>query len=483
MSSVRPRLLVPILVVAAAFAAAPRAAATTLQEIGHFSGSFTDPVYVTSLPDPDMLLVVERRGTIQLWDGTGAGPFLDIRHLVKLADPEQGMFSAAVAPDYSTTGHIYVFYTDQNNDLQIDEYTASGSSAPAWTRRGVLTIPQPTSPVHNGGQLQFGPDGYLYIGTGDGDIDGTLDVDAQNTGSLLGKILRIDPRPAGAAQYSVPPGNPFGNEVWSYGLRNPWRFSFDAATGDLLIGDVGETLREEVNYAPWAAGGGRGLNFGWNCREGTIAFLGCSPPPEVTFTEPIFEYSHDADQVCNAITGGYVVRDPNLTGLYGRYLYADLCRGEIRSVAVPSGTGDRSEALLVAFPQSFGQDSCGRVYVASSEGSVYRFVGDTPAECEPPAAPPIAASCAGQPATRLLAANGSVTGTRVRDVLVGDGRPNRIRTKGGNDLICAAGGNDRIHTGAGNDLVHAGRGRDTIRGGPGNDHCSGGPGKDTQRSC
>jgi hypothetical protein len=477
MSTMRARSVGMSVVAAAVLAASSSAPAATLQQIGNFSGSFNDPVYVTSLPDPDNLLIVERRGTIQLWDGTGAGTFLDIRHLVKLADPEQGMFSAAVAPDYSTTGHIYVFYTDQANDLQIDEYTASGLSAPASTRRGVLTIPHPESPVHNGGQLQFGPDGYLYISTGDGDLDGTLDVDAQDTSSLLGKILRIDPRPAGAAQYSVPPNNPFGNEVWSLGLRNPWRFSFDAATGDLLIGDVGETQREEVNYAPSAAGGGRGLNFGWNCREGTIAFLPCSPPLTTTFTEPIFEYSHGVDEVCNAITGGYVVRDPNLTGLYGRYLYADFCVGEIRSIAVPSGIGDRSEALQVAFPQGFGQDSCGRVYVASNAGSVYRFVGDTPTNCDPPPPPPPPPSpgaCAGRIVTRVPSADGSVIGTSDRDVILGDTRRNKVRSKGGNDVICG---------GAARDRINAGPGRDTIHAGPGADRCNGGPGKDRERSC
>ncbi len=454
--------------------------AATLEQIGNFSGSFNDPVYVTSLPDPDNLLIVERRGTIQLWDGTGAGTFLDIRDLVKLADPEQGMFSAAVAPDYATTGHFYVFYTDQNNDLQIDEYTASGMSAPASSRRGVLTIPHPESPVHNGGQLQFGPDGYLYISTGDGDLDGTLDVDAQNPNSLLGKILRIDPRPAGGEQYSVPAGNPFDNEVWSFGLRNPWRFSFDALTGDLLIGDVGETEWEEVNYAPHAAGGGWGLNFGWNCREGTHPFPGCSPPLPTTFTEPIFEYSHDADLVCNAITGGYVVRDPNLTDLYGRYLYADLCAGAIRSFvpALPNATGDRSEALQVDFPQSFGQDSCGRVYVASSAGSVFRFVGDTPTNCDPPPPPPPpptpTAACAGRMVTRFPSVDGSVIGTSESDVILGDTRRNKIRSKGGNDLICGGAGKDRINGGPGRDRIHAG---------PGPDRCNGGPGRDRERSC
>jgi Glucose / Sorbosone dehydrogenase/RTX calcium-binding nonapeptide repeat (4 copies) len=469
----RARVLVLLLAAAGLLAVASPARAVSLQQIGNFPKSFVSPTYVTSLPDPNQLLIVERRGTVQLWDGIAASTFLDIRGRVNETAPEQGMFSVAVAPDYLTTGHIYAFYTDENDNLQIDEFTASGTFAPASTRRNVLTILHPDSPDHNGGQLQFGRDGYLYLSTGDGDSAGPDDVDAQDASTLLGKILRIDPRPSGAAQYSVPPDNPFGNEVWALGLRNPWRFSFDALTGALLIGDVGETQWEEVDYA---AGGGRGLNFGWNCREGPAPFLGCGPPSGSAFTQPIFAYSHDADQVCNAITGGYVVRDPNLTGLYGRYLYADLCAGEIRSIVVPSGTGDRSEGLPpMPFLQSFGQDSCGRVYVAAADGSVFRLVGDTPTVCEPPTPVPTrAVTCAGLAATRTAGATGAVIGTSGPDVLVGDERKNKIRGRAGNDLICA---------GAGADRIRGGPGRDRLRAGPGRDHCSGGPGKDAERSC
>jgi hypothetical protein len=469
-----PRVLVSTLVAAGVLAAASPAQATSLEQIGNFPESFTNVVYVTSLPDPNQLLIVERRGTIQLWDGVGTSTFLDIRDRVNESPPEQGMFSVAVAPDYSSTGHIYVFYTDQNDDLQIDEYTASASFAPASTRRGVLTIPHRDSPDHNGGQLQFGPDGYLYLSTGDGDSDGLDDVDAQDVDSLLGKILRIDPRPSGSAQYSVPSGNPFGNQVWAFGLRNPWRFSFDALTRDLWIADVGETAYEEINYAPAATGAGRGLNFGWNCREGFVVFFAGCQPAGTPFTDPIFAYETHVGGTC-AIMGGYVVRDPNLTGLYGRYLYADLCAGEIRSLGIAGGVNVRSEGLRVPLVQSFGQDSCGRIYVASAAGSVFRLVGDAPTQCEAPSPVPTSvATCAGLGATRTAATGGTVIGTSGPDVMVGDERRNRIRAKGGNDVICAGAGADRIKAGPGRDKIRAGRGRD---------RCSGGPGKDVERSC
>jgi glucose/arabinose dehydrogenase len=472
----RPLALVSLIVAGAALAApVPGAAAVSLQQIGSFTGTFTDPVYVTSLPDPDRLLVVERRGTVQLWEDDASSTFLDIRSLVNAAGEDQGLFSVAVAPDYSSTGHIYGLYTRPDDALQIDEFTASGDSAPLSSRRAVLTIDHSESDTHNGGQLQFGPDGYLYASTGDGDVNGDPEGDAQSLDSLLGKILRIDPRPSGGAQYSVPPGNPFGSPVWALGLRNPWRFSFDAATGDLLIADVGATVREEVDYASRSAGGGRGLNFGWNCREGTLAFSGCTSP--IAFTDPIFEYPHDGG-AC-AIMGGYVVRDPNLPGLYGRYLYGDLCTGRIHSLALPNGTADRYEGLQVGKLQSFGEDSCGRIYAASGIGPVYRLVGDSPTQCQavapPPTAPPAPPpTCTGIEATRIPAADGAVIGTPGRDVILGDARRNTIHAKGGRDLICAGRGADRIKAGAGRDKIH---------GGPGNDRCDGGPGRDTERSC
>jgi hypothetical protein len=462
----RFRLLVLSAAVGAALATASPASGAALEPIG----SFNQPVYVTSLPDPNRLLVVEQAGTIQLWQGGAASTFLDIRNLV-LAGGERGLLSVAVAPDYRSSGHIYVYYTRRpDGALQIDEFTSSGSSVQPGSRREVLSIPHPGAANHNGGQLQFGPDGYLYIGTGDGGGGGDPRENAQNPASLLGKILRIDPRPSGGAPYAVPAGNPFGNPVWSLGLRNPWRFSFDATTGDLLIGDVGQEAWEEIDFAPRSAGGGRAVNFGWDCREGTHPYeaAGCSGP----FTDPIHEYPNPG---LAAIAGGYVVRDRSVADLYGRYVFADTYAGQILSLvpALPGAQDVRSEGLRVGFVSSFGQDTCLRVYVTSLSGPVSRLVGNAPPDCDRQAVA-TGRSCAGRPATRIPAANGTVIGTADKDVIVGDKRRNRIRSRGGNDLICAGGGADRIK---------AGPGRDTIRAGAGRDRCVGGPGKDKLRSC
>jgi Ca2+-binding RTX toxin-like protein len=462
----RPRPLVVLAAAATALASPGSAPAASLEPIG----SFNEPVYVTSLPDPNRLLVVEQAGTIQLWQGSAASTFLDIRNLV-LDGGERGLLSVAVAPNYLATGHLYVFYTrDPDGALQIDEFTASGSGVPAASRREVLTIPHPGAANHNGGQLQFGPDGYLYISTGDGGGGGDPQENAQNPGSLLGKILRVDPRPSGGAPYGVPADNPFGNPVWTLGLRNPWRFSFDAATRDMLIGDVGQSAWEEIDFAPSAAGGGRAVNFGWDCREGRHPFesVGCLGP----FSEPILEYPNPGTA---AVAGGYVVRDRSVADLYGRYVFADTYAGEIMSLvpALPDAQNVRAEGLHVDFVSSFGQDTCRRVYVTSLSGTVSRLVGSAPADCTS-AQGTTGVTCAGRAATRIPAADGAVIGTGGKDVIVGDKRRNRIRGRGGNDLICAGGGADRIK---------AGPGRDTIRAGAGRDRCAGGPGKDKLRSC
>ena len=391
---------------------------------------------------------------------------------------ERGLLSVALAPDYPSTHHLYVFYTrSPDGALQIDEFTADGGSVAVSTRRPVLTIPHPTFFNHNGGQLQFGPDGMLYIGTGDGGSGDDPSGNAQNLESLLGKILRIDPRASGSAPYTIPADNPFaGSPIWSYGLRNPWRFSFDRQTGDLLIGDVGQGEREEVDYAP-APAAGRAANYGWDCLEGTLP--GGEPEPSCDgasgFVAPIFEYDHEGGRC--AITGGYVVRDQSLGDLFGRYLFADSCAGPIRSLVpgLPIASGARAEGLSVSGPSSFGEDSCGRVYVASlGTGEVSRFVGDAPASCATDGGAAPAPRCAGEPATRVAGEGRAIGGSPGDDVIVADGRKNRIKSGGGDDTICALGGGDSIR---------AGRGADRIRGGHGNDNCIGGRGKDRVRSC
>ena len=486
---VRTRLIALTLTVVAAAFAAPVASAATLEEIG----SFTNPTYVTSEPaDPDQLLVVERRGVVERWHDGVVTPYLDIRGLVSSNAGERGLASIALSPDYAASGQLYVFYSDLDGDLQIDEFTASGGSVSPATRRPVLTIEHSSSAFHNGGQLQFGPDGFLYISTGDGGVTGAT---AQDLGSLLGKLLRIWPHPAAdpSIGYTTPSDNPYkgsipgADEIWSYGLRNPWRFSFDRLNGDLVIADVGQGDWEEVDFEP-APGGGRADNFGWPTCEGP--FFAGTLAPCTGFTAPAYAYSHDGDPAPCAITGGYVVRDASLGDLYGRYVFADLCTGGVSSVilAPGSGTGLRDEGLTATQPSSFGEDACGRIYLASlGSDRVYRLVGAAPADCAPapppnPGAP--SATCGGEKVTHAAPATGGVLkGTPGKDVLVGSDEADRIVGRGGADVICGGDGGDTLKGGGGGDELRGGPGADELRGSRGKDRCRGGPGRDDIRSC
>jgi glucose/arabinose dehydrogenase len=385
------------------------ASAVALTEVGNFDR----PTFVTSDPgDPDRLFVVEQRGRIQLIEDGSTTTFLDIRTIfdeLNHSFDESGLWSMAFSPDYASSELFYVAYSgvddpdtagDESGDWHIAEFEADDDTADAASRRDVLTVEYPPSQYHYGGQLQFGSDGYLYASIGDGGPNGDPAGNAQNLSVPLGKIVRIDPRGAGPGDYTVPADNPFADtpgcadgcdEIWSYGLRNPWRFSFDRLTGDLVIGDVGFDDREEVDFET-GPDPGRGANFGWNCREGTHQFS-TVPPCDATddLTEPTFEYQH-LNGSC-AITGGYVVRDRSLGDLYGRYLYADFCVGELRSLDLLSSPAqDRSEGLCLAFPISFGEDSAGRIYVTSLQGAVYRLTdtgatGACPQDVQPPPSP------------------------------------------------------------------------------------------------
>lgn len=382
-----------------ALAGATSAQAVTLQQIG----SFSEPIYVTSDPgNPERLFVVQRGGKILQVEGGTVTTFADLSSKVTGFSGEQGLLSIAVAPDFDTSGRLFVDYAGaaEGGAIHVAELRASGSSAPLGSLRNLLTIPHPNQTNHYGGQLQFGPEGNLFISTGDGGGSDDQEHNAQSTTSLLGKILRIGPDPSGVLAFTVPSGNPFGNPVFAYGLRNPYRFSFDRLTHDLVIGDVGQDAREEVDFAPASANLGVGRDYGWNCREGRIAGPetdpGCKPaPPAGTFFEPAFDYPHEdpggGAAHGSAIIGGYVVRDPGLTELSGRYLYGDLS-GEIRSLFLPNAVAtDRSLNLNVPNLNSFGEDSCGRLYAVSGNGPVYRVVGAAPTSCPqaaPPSAPP-----------------------------------------------------------------------------------------------
>ena len=344
-------------------------------------GEFEQPVYVTQPPGEDRdLYVVEKGGRIVRVGGDGgdAETFLDLADEVSTGS-EQGLFSVAFAPDFRRSGLFYVDYTDVDGDTRVVELRATGDPprADPDSRRELIRIEQPF-PNHNGGLVLFGPDDLLYVGTGDGGAGGDPQRNALDLGSPLGKILRIDPRPqggAGSRPYAIPVSNPFVDEpgargeVYSYGLRNPWRFSFDRRTGWLSIGDVGQDSFEEVDLV--GRDKGRGANFGWSAFEGDQQFNEDQEAPGAI--PPVLTYPLDG--AC-AVTGGYVVRDRSLATLYGRYLYGDLCEGQLRSfTAKPGRPASDDRPLGVEVPQvsSFGEDDRGRVYAVSLNGPVYRL--------------------------------------------------------------------------------------------------------------
>lgn len=347
-------------------------------------GSFDQPVYVTGAPGfPNLLFVVEQPGrVIVLRSGHRAKqPFLDISGIVGYGG-ERGLLSIAFPPDYARSRRFYVYFTDRAGNIRIEEYKRrSATSAARGSRRLVIEIPHPVNSNHNGGQLQF-LGSLLYFATGDGGSGGDPPNNAQNKNSLLGKLLRIDPRPAGGRPYSVPSSNPFvaragRDEIYSYGLRNPFRFSFDRGGGAprIAIGDVGQDQFEELDYMSVAAASG--ANFGWDAFEGYAPYNGANsgtPDPGGT-VKPIFAYPHSRGGSCSII-GGYVSHDPRLPSLRGRYVYADLCEGQLRSLIphLKRASGDRKLGLAVASPSSFGEDTRQRLYVASLEGPVYRLV-------------------------------------------------------------------------------------------------------------
>ena len=345
-------------------------------------GNFAAPTYVAHAPGQARLLyVVEQRGTVQVLDRghVKAQPFLDIRGRVS-AGGERGLLSIAFDPHFGRNHLLYAYYTNRRGNIEIDEFHApSGTRAAASSRRTVIMIPHPGEANHNGGQLQFGPDGFLYAGTGDGGGAGDPLENAQNKRKLLGKLLRIAPHKHGRKSYRVPGSNPFvgkpgRDEIYALGLRNPFRFSFDR--GRILIGDVGQDSYEEVDYEGQRAL--RGANFGWDHFEGFHRFNypgdNEAPRPEHRYRPPIFEYAHGSNRC--AIIGGYGVHAPQLQSLRGRYLYTDNCAGGLRSFVPHRSRGrrDRGLGIHVQSPSSFGEGPGGSIYVASLSGPVYKLV-------------------------------------------------------------------------------------------------------------
>jgi glucose/arabinose dehydrogenase len=325
-------------------------------------GDFDQPVYVTQPPSgDDALFVVEQCGRIVRLDGGGSETFLDVSDLITCGG-EQGLLSMAFAPDYQRSRLFYVNYTATDGSSRTVEYErANDATADPDSARELLLI-QDFASNHNGGLLLFGPDGELYLGMGDGGGAGDPERTAQDLNSLLGKLIRIDIRGE-------------SGQVAAYGLRNPWRFSFDRETRDLWIGDVGQNALEEIDGVTFNefTGPDAPLNFGWSAFEGTQRFNSDQEAPNAI--PPVLEYP--LGDAC-AVTGGYVVRDPALRSLYGRYLYGDFCEGELHSfTAEPNREATDDTPLGVEIPSlsSFGEDTDGHLYATSLEGPVYRLSG------------------------------------------------------------------------------------------------------------
>jgi len=354
------------------------------------ASGFSAPVYVTQPPgDTTRLFVVEQPGRIRvIRNGTVLPtPFLDLTTVVGSVGFEEGLLSMAFHPNYANNGHFFVFYTDPAGDLQVARYRVSADPdvANPGSALTILSVSHPGFSNHNGGLVKFGPDGFLYIGTGDGGGGGDPDGNGQDTIALLGKILRIDVN--AGSPYVVPANNPFVGlppakpEIWAYGLRNPWRFSFDRVTHDLYIADVGQNAREEIDFQPAASAGGE--NYGWNIMEGTI----CYPPPTTGCSQtglvlPVLDYETHVGGTCS-ITGGYVYRGARLPILTGHYFYGDYCSGWVRSFRYVNGTVQEQRDYTPEFGilgniTSFGEDTRGELYIVTQGGSVYRIVPALP---------------------------------------------------------------------------------------------------------
>ncbi len=342
-----------------------------------FATGFSSPVHIANAGD-DRLFIVEQAGRIKVVNANGttnATNFLNITSLIS-SGGERGLLSMAFDPDYTTNGFFYVNYTNNSGDTVIARYTVSADPEVADVNSGqiLLTIDQPFS-NHNGGCIAFGQDGYLYIGMGDGGSGGDPQNHAQNGNSLLGKILRIE---VGADNtYSIPVDNPFVgdstvlDEVWALGVRNPWKFSFDSLNGDLWMGDVGQNDFEEVNHTLNGVGG---LNFGWRCYEGNATFNtgGCQAPSNYVF--PVLDYPTGGFA---SVIGGYVYRGSEFPDLVGLYFFTDINFTEIRTIDPNNGYQVAVNEVGISFTVAFGEDVNNELYLANSNGSVYKIIDET----------------------------------------------------------------------------------------------------------
>jgi glucose/arabinose dehydrogenase len=336
------------------------------------------PTALAARPGSDTVYIAERAGrVVPMTDLSVGEPVLDISDRV-VTDVEQGLLGIAFSADGGT---LYVSYSlAPEGHTRVDAYTMDGDAVDEGSRRELLAVDQPYD-NHNGGDIHVGPDGFLYVALGDGGASGDPEGNGQDTQALLGSILRIDPaRPSGGAEYGIPEDNPFADgeggapEIWLFGVRNPWRFSFDRETGDLWIGDVGQDAFEEIDLLPAAGGGGAGANLGWNEMEGAHPYEGGTNPEGGVL--PVFEYDRSGGGC--SVTGGVVYRGDAIPALTGAYLFTDYCAGQVRALRAEGGqtieerTFDAEGSELV----SFGEDAEGEVFVLSLDGPIYRIDGD-----------------------------------------------------------------------------------------------------------
>ena len=351
------------------------------------------PVFITHAGDgSNRLFVIERAGRIRiLKDGVLLStPFLDIDPIVKSSGSEQGLLALAFHPQYASNGQFYTVHTDQDDALILSKFTRSENNpdlANAASRTTLLAIPHPGHTNHNGGTLAFGPDGFLYWSTGDGGGAGDPENNAQDLSVLLGKILRLDVN--SGSPYGIPASNPFSSsmdpnvrkEIWAYGLRNPWRMSFDKLTGDLFIGDVGQGAREEIDFQPAASDGGE--NYGWRVMEGSLCYSPSSNCNKSGKILPVAEYSHALG--CS-VTGGYVYRGSTYLSMSGYYFYGDYCSGRLFTLLNEPGLGWQSVQILDTSHtiSTFGEDEQGELYLADySGGIIYQLTAPTFADVPP----------------------------------------------------------------------------------------------------
>jgi glucose/arabinose dehydrogenase len=381
----------PATATATALATAPAATAVPTPlvavsiSLGPIASGFTSAIGVSSAPGDSRLFVIQQTGQVLIVSGgKKVGTFLDISTRISCCG-ERGLLGLAFHPNYAGNGRFFVRYTTPAGDVRLSEFHVSSSpnKADPASERVILTIPHPSYANHNGGRIEFGPDGYLYIGTGDGGSGGDPNNHGQALNTLLGKLLRIDVDHAAAGlAYAIPDGNPFigqagkRGEIWSYGLRNPYTFSFDRETHDLWIADVGQDAYEEVDLATAAGGGGRGVNYGWSVMEGNHCYKPAAGCDATGMAPPLAEYAHGGrDSIGCAIIGGYVYRGTAHPQLYGRYFFGDYCSGRIWDVAAAGPVQQTPQELPGSGLQitGWGQDVNGELYVTATNGVLYQF--------------------------------------------------------------------------------------------------------------